>query len=107
MDTEELNGEFDPNPWHPITDKTDLKHLGKLAEECGELIGAICRCIIQGIDEKEPKTGKVNRRWLEDELADVQAGINLLQEHLELDDARIRTRMAKKMVYLSRWHGKA
>jgi hypothetical protein len=75
----------DANPWHPIDDKVDLKHLGKLGEELSELAAAsskcataVCRCIIQGVDEAEPVTGKVNREWLEDEIADVQANMDLV-----------------------------
>lgn len=51
-----------PNPWHPISDPVDLKHLGKLSEELGECSAAVARCIIQGIDECEPVTGKINRQ---------------------------------------------
>ena len=65
----------DANPWHPMSDAVDLKHLGKLAEELSEAGAAVARCIIQGIDEKEPVTGKINREWLQDELADVIANI--------------------------------
>ena len=49
----------DANPWHPITDKVDLKYLGKLGEELNECGSAVSRCIIQGVDEREPVTGKL------------------------------------------------
>ena len=93
-----------PNPWHPMTDAVDLKHLGKLAEECGELSSAIARCVIQGIDEREPVTGKVNREWLEDEIADVLASIELVGIRFKLDDDRILERTERKTAQLKQWH---
>lgn len=80
---------FALNPWHPMDKPIDLKHLGKLGEECGELSSAVSRCIIQGIDESEPVTHKPNREWLEDEIADVVANIELVSEHFQLDQDRM------------------
>ena len=94
----------DANPWHPITDAVDLKHLGKLGEECGELNAAISRCIIQGVDEAEPVTGKINRAWLEDELADVWANSELVIERFGLDRDRMLARRNRKMQHLRQWH---
>lgn len=94
----------DANPWHPIDNKVDLKHLGKLAEETCELGSAVARCIIQGVDEAEPVTGKVNRQWLEDEIADVTANIALVSEHFRLDHERIFQRVLRKMKHLRQWH---
>jgi hypothetical protein len=68
-----VHADFALNPWRPMTRPIDLKHLGKLGEESNELGAAISRCIIQGIDEREPVTGKPNRQWLAEEIADVLA----------------------------------
>lgn len=92
------------NPWHPITDTIDLKHLGKLCEECGELSAAISRCIIQGVYECEPVTKKPNNEWLEDEIADVLAGINLVITRFHLDQERIIKRSELKAKNLKIWH---
>lgn len=97
----------DANPWHPITDAVDLKHLGKLSEECGELVAAISRCIIQGLDEREPVTGKLNREWLEDEIADVMGNIGLNVERFNLDGVRMTLRSEKKKKHLRQWHSQA
>lgn len=97
----------EPNPWHPITDAVDLKHLGKLGEECNELSTAVSRCIIQGVDEAEPVTGKINRDWLLEEIADVRANIELVEEHFGLDCNRIALRVTKKKLHLRKWHAKA
>lgn len=92
------------NPWHPMSKPIDLKHLGKLAEELGEASSAVARCIIQGIDEREPITHKLNREWLEDELVDVLANIELVMTHFGLDRTRMEERMLRKMAHLSGWH---
>lgn len=92
------------NPWMPMTRSIDLKHLGKLAEELNECGAAVSRCIIQGIDESEPVTGKVNRRWLEDEIADVYANLTLVIDHFGLDTAHVRARMARKQEHQRAWH---
>jgi NTP pyrophosphatase (non-canonical NTP hydrolase) len=81
-----------------------LKHLGKLAEELGEASAAVARCIIQGIDEHEPVTGKPNKVWLEDELADVLANMCLVGEYFDLDVARMVERRDRKMAHLRGWH---
>lgn len=93
-----------PNPWVPTTDKLDLKHLGKLAEELGELSSAVARCIIQGFDENHPVTGKPNKEWLEEEIADVYATMSHVQKHFGLDYNFIRNRETNKINYLAEWH---
>jgi NTP pyrophosphatase (non-canonical NTP hydrolase) len=92
------------NPWQPMSNPVDLAHLGKLGEECGELVAAKERCTIQGIDEREPVTGKLNREWLEDEIADVKANIELVMLRFNLDRDRIARRAGKKMEHLRGWH---
>lgn len=104
VDIKDLN---DPNPWHPMTNSVDLKYLGKLAEELGEAQSAVARCIIQGIEEEEPVTGKINRKWLEDELADVMANINLVTLRFELDEDQMNKRMERKARQLKQWHDMA
>lgn len=100
----EIDDLMDPSPWHPITDTVDLKHLGKLGEELGEATAAVSRCIIQGVDEEDPVTGRLNREWLEDELADVIANINLVALRFELDEDRMNERAAVKAIHLKKWH---
>lgn len=95
---------WDVNPWHPITDRVDLKHLGKFSEECGEAISATARCIIQGMDEKDPRTGVVNRDWLQDEIADVIANAELVILRFNLDYDYILERAERKKDRLRKWH---
>lgn len=96
-----------PSPWRPMQNPVDLKHLGKLAEEAGELAQATARCIIQGIDGREPVTGKPNRQWLEEEIADVRANCLLVERRFGLDQQAIAVRTVRKMDYLEAWHRQA
>lgn len=89
--------------WQPITNKHDLALLGKLIEEAGELSAAAARCIIQGLDECEPKTGKPNRQWLEEELADVSALTAFAIHRLSLDKKAIGDRQARKIAFKTPW----
>ncbi len=95
------------NPWHPMTDAVDLKTIGKLSEELGELSAIVGRCIIQGVDEAEPVTGVVNRIALENEIADVVGNIELVIKRFKLDDERIAERALKKIEQLVIWHNMA
>ncbi len=95
------------NPWHPITNVVDLKTIGKLSEELGELSAIVGRCIIQGVNEAEPVTGVVNRIALENEIADVVANIELVMKRFNLDEARIEVRALKKIEQLKIWHDMA
>jgi hypothetical protein len=95
------------NPWRPMTDAVDLKHLGKLGEELGECSAAVSRCVIQGIDEAEPVTGKVNREWLEEEIADVLGNIELVVARFKLNSGRINARATEKARKLRTWHDMA
>ena len=101
------DGLKEPNPWHPMTDAVDLKHLGKLVEEACELGSAASRCMIQGIDEVHPTTGVINRTWLEDEIADVLANIALVRKRFNLNNGRILDRVIAKQTQLKKWHDMA
>jgi NTP pyrophosphatase (non-canonical NTP hydrolase) len=92
----------EPNLWLPMQDRVTLAALAKLAEECGELSAAIARCIAQGIDEREPVTGKPNLQWLEDEMADVMALLQVVENSgiVNLSGKRIIDKYAMKMKWL-------
>lgn len=92
------------SPWVPMTNPTDQKTLGKLNEELGECSSATARCLIQGIGESEPVTGKPNRQWLQEEIADVMAGFHLTIERFDLDEEFIIRRCDKKIEQLRTWH---
>lgn len=95
----------DVRPWNPMTDPVDIKHIGKIIEELGELQAALARCLIQGIDETETTTGKPNRQWLEEEIADVYANLSLVQERFKL--RVLYDRVDQKITRLKSWHDMA
>ncbi|ANK73631.1 hypothetical protein FA04_13975 [Ensifer adhaerens] len=70
-------------PWKPETDIVLHQALGKCAEECGELSQALARCLIQGFQEAEPVTHKLNRTHLFDEVADLKAALRWLFDVLD------------------------
>jgi hypothetical protein len=94
-------------PWKPMTDSVDIRTLGKLGEESGELSQIICRSLIQGIDETDPKQNITNRVWLENEIADVFVNAQLVIERFNLDTDAIAVRMAEKEPKLRAWQGDA
>lgn len=91
-------------PWKPTTDRLVLKTVLKLIEELGELISASARVLMQGIDECEPTTGKLNRQWLAEEMADVEANLNLTIDLFDIDHEDMNTRTMDKMSRLREWH---
>ena len=95
----------DPNPWQPEADALTLAYIGKLGEELNECGAAIFRCVIQGVNAAEPSTGELNRDWLAKEIADVQANLALVIDHLNLDREAIEKRRLFKTAYLLKWHG--
>lgn len=90
--------------WHPMDKPIDLKHLGKLCEELAECVSAASRCMIQGIDEAEPTTGKINRQWLEEEIADALTSLHMVIDHFDLDEGEIHKRQFQKRAKLIIWH---
>lgn len=89
------------NPWRPTQDLLQLAVLGKAIEESAELICALARCVIQGIDECEPVSRKPNRDWLREEMADTEACLQRLRERLDI--YTYPERYMAKLKHLDRW----
>ena len=89
--------------WTPTTNLIMLRRMGKLGEELAELSVVTNRCIIQGIDEIDPASGKVNRLRLEHEIADVLAQCWTTIETLKLDVPAICQRKEYKMDQMREW----
>lgn len=102
MDTKDI-GEAPPSNWRPESNELVLAALGKQVEECGELIAALGRCICQGVNERHPVTGKPNKQWVEEEMADVRALLAYNVQLLELDPQSILDRLVKKTRYQKSW----
>lgn len=71
----------------------------------GVAAAAVSRCTIQGIDECEPVSGKLNREWLHEALADVINDVPPLVVSLDLNRDAMDLRRARKMAHLRQWHG--
>jgi NTP pyrophosphatase (non-canonical NTP hydrolase) len=102
METKDIEG-YQPSLWIPISDPQALAALGKLAEEVNELGSVIARTIIQGLDGKDPTSGKLNIDALRDEIADVRGLAQLVVEVFRLDDAVIEDRAQKKKQMKMKW----
>lgn len=91
-----------PSDWQTDRNPVNVAVLGKLLEELGELQSVVARCIIQGIEESHPVTGKSNREWLREEMADVEAMITLTEDHFKFryDPARVSEKLLHKTAWL-------
>lgn len=91
------------SPWMPEQNQIRLAVLGKLIEECNELAGRAARCIIQGLDETDPASGRLNSEELAREMADVEACISVLVDRIGLYP--MTGRVLDKIDGFRRWHG--
>ncbi len=91
------------NKWTPTTDLLMLRRMGKLQEELGELGSVAARCVIQGINEVDPGSGKVNKLRLEHEIADVIAQCRVTIKALGLSDYDIAERVFEKERQMAEW----
>lgn len=89
--------------WIPTTNLMHLRRLGKFGEELGELSAVTNRCIIQGIDEIDPSSGKTNRRRLEEEIADVITQCECTMRAFNLDTSFVGERANKKLDQMEVW----
>lgn len=88
--------------WMPEQDQHRLACLGKLIEECNELAARAARCIIHGLDETDPASGRTNREELAREMADVEACMHQAEQRLDVD--WMAKRAIDKSDGLNRWH---
>lgn len=84
------------NPWKPEPDLMTHQVIGKAAEEASELAGILARILIQGLDERDPGTGRLNRDALVDEMSDVTAAIQWIEYQLGIKPypARVDRKLA-------------
>lgn len=92
--------------WVPTTNLMMLCRMGKLGEELNELGAVTNRCIIQGIDEIDPSSGKVNRLRLEEEIADVIAQCEVTIAMLGLRGSFLADRIEVKKDAMHEWASK-
>lgn len=92
-----------PDPWIPISSRVDLAILGKLQEELSELQAIVARTIIQGIYEKDPDTGIINKDGIQQEMADVYCMLHLSAAHFNIDYESMIFRKNKKLEHVINW----
>lgn len=92
----------DISAWIPDTDRHRLAVLGKLIEELNEAGSRAARCIIQGHEELDPKSGRSNIDELMREFADVTACMVLTVESFAVGASEART--AEKIAGFKEWH---
>ena len=97
--------DIEPAPWVPMDNPKDIKVIGKALEERGEAITALARSLIQGIEGTEPSSGRPNRVWLNQELADESATGRIVIQHFKLDEEAIVDRAQTKYDFLMKWLG--
>jgi len=102
MDTKDIPKDG-PSDWRREPSERRNAVIGKLGEECSELAGRCLRSMIQGLDEKDPDTGRTNLDHLQDEVADVLAQIDLAKEFLALKEVQIDDRRWRKHRYKLPW----
>lgn len=90
------------SPWYPESDPVRVAALGKLIEELTEAASRAARCVIQGLEEADPETGRSNHEELGREMADIQAAFLALQ--LEVGTIPVtETRVSNKYNGFRRW----
>ncbi|WP_234907379.1 hypothetical protein [Rhizobium rhizogenes] len=87
--------------WKPEPDVIIHQALGKACEEASELANILARCLIQGLDQSEPVSGKPNRQALFEEIADLDAAVQWLRELV--DDEYDGDRADRKLNGFRRW----
>jgi NTP pyrophosphatase (non-canonical NTP hydrolase) len=74
-----------------------------LSEECAEVIQAVSKINRFGIDNYKPGKPKTNREHLEEELGDLMAMIDILQEMDVVSYANIEKAAEAKHEKLKKW----
>ena len=74
-----------------------------LQEECAEVIQAVSKISRFGLDNFKPGKPKTNREHLEEELGDLMAMIDILQEMDIVSYANIEAASAAKHEKLKKW----
>lgn len=73
------------------------------AEECAEVIVAISKISRFGIDNYKPNKPLTNRQHLEEEIGDLLAMVDLLEEFKVVDMASVNTARIAKIEKLKQW----
>lgn len=106
MRTEDITAMSYTGEWRREPSERINAALGKLAEEAGELASRCARCMIQGYEAVDPDDGRYNAEHLMDEIADVMACIQLLDQTLKFTHSErmhIAARAQRKAAIKTPW----
>lgn len=78
--------------------------LGKLIEECGELLQIAGKKLAYYHTDAHPDGKGSMRERLQDEIGDVRAAISLVTETMNLDADAIAKRAKRKLDLFRQWH---
>jgi NTP pyrophosphatase (non-canonical NTP hydrolase) len=84
-------------------DKQTKEVMDILQEECAEVIQAVSKISRFGLDNLKPGKPKTNREHLEEELGDLMAMVQILQEFDIVSWANIETATQAKFEKLKQW----
>jgi len=85
-----------------MTDKTK-EIMDITAEECAEVIVAISKISRFGIDNYKPNKPLTNRQHLEEEIGDLLAMVDLLEQFSIVDMTAVNTARIAKIEKLKQW----
>lgn len=91
----------------PMLNPTEIKGMDDLVQGLGRCSVVSACCVSEGLDRREPATGKTNRTWLQEEIADVFANIAAVAERHKLDMVAIMEGADKKLRQIKTWHAMA
>ena len=84
-------------------DKQTKEVMDNLQEECAEVIQAISKISRFGLDNLKPGKPKTNREHLEEEIGDLMAMIDILQQMDIVSYANIEKASEAKVEKLKQW----
>lgn len=91
----------------PFNDLTpaEAERLAFLAEECGELVQAVCKILRHGYESANPlqADSKSNRANLTNEMGDVRAAMSLMCEASDVRFGEILACEKQKLVTVAQW----
>ncbi|MDP4074238.1 hypothetical protein [Acidovorax sp. A1169] len=88
---------------NPVGRGTTPSHHTSLLRILGVLQAVVARCVIQGIEEIDPSSGKTNRVRFIEAVADTLTQVNKSIGHFSLDYNAIRLRVTEKKRQMAEW----
>ncbi len=75
-----------------------IERLAILAEECSEVVQAVCKTLRHGYDSKHPQRDEMkdpdNRKMIEDELKDVKFAVGIMEKNGDINVVDYKTQTA-------------